>query len=249
MTGGGFDPSARRDRFDAADLTGNILDRTSGRACGRAEDLLGARWDAALDPLDAKLLASHLTDCAPCRELALVLDRLESALPALAEREPGRDFTTRVLRRTSGAPRRLTASAWISRRVEQAVQRARGMWNRPRFALEAAWTAAAIMALLVWSPLAPQERADTATNLVRAGVGAAPEVVDQLQVRAVQLRATVEDLMAMTADEAATRLADLGTRVHRRVGPLLTEIQALRDRLAAGGDGDATSHDSENPRD
>ena len=45
MTGNPFDSRDRQRRFDDPDLTRRILDQTSGGACGRAEALIGSRWD------------------------------------------------------------------------------------------------------------------------------------------------------------------------------------------------------------
>ena len=182
MNGNPFDPRDRQRRFENPDLTRRILDRTSGRACARAEELLGARWDGDLDPADAELLAAHLEHCAGCRETALILDRLQPLMPGLAEREPGPAFTTRVLARTSGAAAPARAGLPVLDRVAMAVwDHLLQLWNRPRFALEAAWIAATLSTLLIWSPLAPSGAADRASNVAQAGLGLAPAVVQQLE--------------------------------------------------------------------
>jgi hypothetical protein len=217
MTGNPFDPRGRSDRFDHADLTGRILDRTSGRACDRAADLLGARWDAtAGDPdelVDAGLLAAHLEHCAGCRDLAAALDRLQPLLPDLAERDPGPAFTAAVLAATSG--RRAAASAAVTipgrgplDRLADALRRA---WERPRFALEAAWTAAALATVLLWGPWAPAGAADDAGQLVRAGATSAPrliERVDELADAAGLAARTVLGPRMERAETAARRHLD-----------------------------------------
>jgi hypothetical protein len=176
-----FDPHDRQRRFEDRDLTRRILDRTSGRACNGAERLLGARWDGELAAADAALLADHLEHCAGCRELALILDRLQPLLPGLAEREPGPAFTARVLARTTGAqpvPDRSPATSVPAHGRRRGLRaRLAGVLQRPRIALETAWVAASLAALLIWGPLAPRQVPEQANDLVRAGAGTVPELV------------------------------------------------------------------------
>lgn len=119
----------------APDLTAAILARTAGDGCGRAGTLL-AGGDASLDDVDRELLAAHTEHCAGCAALERTLAELDDLLPRLARLDPGTAFTAAVVERTSGAAsrswgRRLTAAAW---RLAQ----------RPRFAWEAAYVAAAV---------------------------------------------------------------------------------------------------------
>lgn len=183
-----FDPRQRQRRFGDPDLTRRILERTSGAACARAETLLAERWDAAPAAVDAGLLDAHLARCPACRELAAVLARLQATLPRLAEREPGPAFTAAVLAATSA--RRPTGAAvsrargplavleeW-SRRLQAGARRA---WERPRFALEAAWTTAALLSLMIWSPLLPDETPVRFGRAVQAGAGAVPQAVEHVE--------------------------------------------------------------------
>jgi len=184
MNGNPFDPRRRQQRFGDPELTRRILDRTTGSACGRAETLLGGRWDQDLATIDDALLQEHLARCPACRRLAAVLADLRPLLAALAEREPGPTFTASVLAATTGlagsasAARAATAplrdyERWALR-LQDAVRRA---WQRPRFALEAAWTAAALASLLVLSPLAPPQAPEQLSRAVQAGAHAVPELV------------------------------------------------------------------------
>ena len=180
MNGNPFDPRDRKRRFENPDFTRRILDSTSGSACGRAEDLLGARWDGEIAPMDVELLTAHLEHCVACRQLDVVLDRLQPVMPGMAEREPGPDFTAAVMARTSRRPVRTEVQlGWIERTAFRVHGGLMKLWNRPRFALEAAWTVATVASLILWSPLAPENAGDKTTDVVKAGGNVVPELVQQ----------------------------------------------------------------------
>ena len=157
-----------RDRFDSPDLTRRILAATSGSACARAEGLLGED----LDPVDRALLEGHLGRCEPCRELAHALAWALPALPALAERDPGRAFTAAVLARTSRRPARGLVPA-----LERAYRGFEDLWQRPRIALETAWVGAVVAAILIWSPVAPSGAAEQAVAAVQTGGAVVPQLL------------------------------------------------------------------------
>jgi hypothetical protein len=226
VSGKPHEPHGWQKRFDDVDLTRRILDRTSGRACGRAEDLLGARWDADNEPLDRELLDGHLAGCAACRELDTILDRLQPLLPGLAEREPGPAFTARVLAQTSRVRPvpSLPAPGRFDRLVQRATTRLRGVWNRPRFALEAAWTAAALTALLVWSPLAPSAAQEQVTGVARAGAGAAPELVARIEMLAESAVLAGREILGPHAE-----------RVEREAGEITADLRVHFENLKQAG--------------
>lgn len=156
--------------FDNPDLTRRILAATSGSACARAESLLGAD----LDPVDRALLEGHLGRCTPCRELAEALAWALPALPALAERDPGRAFTAAVLARTSRRPARGLVPS-----LERLILALPALVQRPRFALEAGWVGAVVAAILIWSPIAPSGTADQALAAVQTGGAVVPRLVQR----------------------------------------------------------------------
>lgn len=183
-----FDPRNRQRRFGDPDLTRRILERTSGRACARAERSLAGRWDRDLEPVDAQLLAGHLERCAACRSLSLIHERLPAVLMQLSEREPGPAFTAAVLAATCGQQpaacrqgfpdaRTSGPSAGLERWAVRLRERLERAWERPRIAFEAAWVATALVSLLVWSPLTPESAPDQVGRIVQAGAGALPELV------------------------------------------------------------------------
>ncbi len=259
MNGNPFDPRDRTRRFRDPDLTRRILERTSGRACDRAGQLLGARWDGALDAAETELLDTHLERCAGCRELALILDRLQPLLPGLAEREPGPAFTARVLARTAGSqpvpeaagprpatPRRPEMAprpGLLERVALAATDRARRAWQRPRFALEAAWTVATLLALLVWGPLAPDGVPERADRMVRAGAGAVPELV-----------VAVERLGEGALQQGQDELLPLVRRTERRAQEVITLVRSwwrlaseLMSEERRGGAAAREARDQESP--
>jgi hypothetical protein len=154
------------------DLTRRILAATTGSACPRAEDLLATRGDAPLDPIDAALLEGHLGRCAPCRELAAALAFALPALPALAQRDPGPAFTAAVLARTSRRP----ATSLVPS-LERFALAVTALMQRPRFALEAGWVGAALVAILIWSPIAPRGTSQQAVAAVQSGGAVVPRLV------------------------------------------------------------------------
>lgn len=128
-----------------------VVARTAGAACARARDLLGAAFDEPLDRVARALVDAHLETCPACRDVAAAMDEAVSALPALAEIDPGPAFTRRVLAATSRRP--------AGRR---AGDRWRAAWTalvaRPRFALEAAYVLTLVLVLLAGSPLSAWQR-------------------------------------------------------------------------------------------
>jgi hypothetical protein len=132
-----------------ADLVGEVMVLTSGRACGSARARLCDRVDRLLGPEDDDLLRMHLAGCAECAGLAAALARLAIDLPSLAELEPGPRFLPAVLERTS---RRAGPVAGWTAALAAAWRR---LAYRPRIALEGAYVGALILVLLFGATNAP----------------------------------------------------------------------------------------------
>ena len=142
-------------------LTESILMHTSGRACPRAQTLLGDHVDGTLGELDREPVDSHLRQCRECVALASVLARLGEDLPIFAELRPDATLVNDVLARTV-RPTRWSA-LWNG--AQHAGQR---FFERPRIAWEAGYVAAMVVWLVVgasWSPL----RAVQALALIQQG--------------------------------------------------------------------------------
>ena len=108
-------------------LTESILARTSGRACGRAQTLLGDLVDGRLQGLDRELVDAHLQQCGECSALARVLIRLGEDLPVFAELRPDAALLGDVLARTV-RPARWSAM-W-----DRGLAAGRRLFERPRIA-------------------------------------------------------------------------------------------------------------------
>ena len=213
----------RPDRFDGPDLTRRILAATSGAACARAESLLGED----LDPVDRALLEGHLGRCEPCRALADALAWALLALPALAERDPGRAFTAAVLARTSRRPARGLVPT-----LERAYGWCEDLWQRPRIALEAAWVGAVVAAILIWSPVAPSGAADQAVAAVQTGGAVVPQLLREagdLTGTLAEPASTIEqelDAVAQGLRERANTIVARGHSLWRSVfGDETTDTQ------------------------
>jgi len=240
-----FESGGRRERFDQIDLTRSILGKTSGDACPRAEELLGSRWDGALGTTNQELLDDHLSHCSACRELALVLNHLQPLMVSLAERPVDADFTTRVMAASSGiAGARPARTPRLDRLARQVADIAIDLWNRPRFALEAAWTATALAALLMWSPLGTNLNAE---RVVTAGASLTPQVVTWVEGRVVSAEAAIDELFDMSKTEALERLTILGTSAQERGKTIMTKGRTLFEGLSGRDHADDSSSEPRDP--
>jgi len=131
------------------ELTDAILNRTSGRACGRAHELLPDLADGQLAGADAELIGLHVEHCGACEALARTLGWLREELPEMASVEPAPGFVAEVMRATTGRGR-----AWAER-IESVRAFFAGLVRRPRFTLEAAYVGAIVLFLVFATPFSP----------------------------------------------------------------------------------------------
>ena len=130
-----------------AGLAESILERTSGRACGRVREHLCDFVDGRLESSYGDLLSVHVENCPDCSALAAGLTELRETLPRMAEINPGMGFTRRVLLATS---RRLPESRfkpWM--RLWQSWVR---LLQRPRFSWEAAYLGTILLVSVLGNP-------------------------------------------------------------------------------------------------
>lgn len=190
-------------------LLEGVLRRTTGPACRRAEELLGDLVDGTLAGLDLDLLNSHLDHCGGCRALAASMSRIGAELPSLARVEPDGWFVSRVLAATVGH---------AGEPVPRGVSLWRRLWQRPRFALELAYVAAAVVWLAVaigGSPRdlrLPEVARTTSAGGLDAARQAGPRVVARVTAVGDVAWQTVE---SHGADTLRTVRTDLARRIDR----------------------------------
>ena len=217
----------RRAAAPPDDLVDAVLARTSGPACGRAEEQLCGWLDGELAATERRLVEAHLDSCDGCRALAAAVSRLRAELPRLAELRPDPGFVGAVLRAT--LPPRVQLRRWWAATWPRWVR-------RPRFASETAFIATLVLAVVVATPGSPLAALPTrALDLARTDplerLGAPLEALEE--GFATQVR---KPLGARYADGAATVLAWARAAEERGRG-LAAEagdwIGTSRDRLAS----------------
>jgi hypothetical protein len=171
-------------RDDRERFVRDVMARTSGSPCVRAEMLLPDLNDGLLAELDRQLVQAHLEHCAPCRSLAVAMARLEPVLPQLAVVDPGPAFTAAVLGRTS-LRQRLAAPSASARPlgVPGLMDRLGRWWGEriltPGFASRVAYAATVVLVLLTAVPGAPLRGVPgAAMKVMTAGPTAVPAVAE-----------------------------------------------------------------------
>ena len=158
----------------------NVLARTSGSPCARAESLLPDLNDGLLAELDRQLVQAHLEHCAPCRSLAVAMGWAGPVLPQLAVVDPGPGFTEAVLARTSRRQRLAMPSPSARPGGLPGLMDRLGRWwgdrvLSPGFASQAAYAATVVLVLLTAVPGAPLRGVPgAALKLMTAGPSAVP---------------------------------------------------------------------------
>lgn len=162
----------------------DVMARTSGSPCARAETLLSDLNDGVLADLDRQLVQSHLEHCAPCRSLAVAMARLEPVLPQLAVVDPGPAFTAAVLARTSRRQHLAVPPATARPGGVPGLMDRLGRWwgeriLTPGFPARVAYAATVVLVLLTAVPGAPLRGVPrTALEVVIAGPAAVPAVAE-----------------------------------------------------------------------
>lgn len=210
------------------DFVRDVLARTSGSPCARAEMHLDALVDGDLAGLDRELVQAHLEHCSGCRALAVTLGWLGPVLPAMAEVDPGPEFTDRVLAATSR--RRLPASAPALPQGPAGLMDRLGRWweeriLRPGFAAQVAYAATVVLVLLTATPLSPlRSMPRQAFELVTAGPATMPFVGTALDGASLWL--------ATRADQARVAAGDQWREVVDDLDARRTRTSAEREQLA-----------------
>jgi anti-sigma factor RsiW len=191
------------------DLAAEILARTSGAACGRAQLLLPEFVDALLAPAEAELVRGHVEHCPRCAALQQALVWLQGELPRLANVDPPVDFTAAIVAATAGLASRRAAP---TRAWNDWLQR---LLARPRFAWEAAYVATVVLALIFGSSISPLRHVPSRAlaiiqvDPVPAATGAASQLRD--------LHGSIGDAGSKVWDGTAGRVADAGRQASGEV--------------------------------
>jgi len=227
----------------APDLTTQVLARTSGPSCERAQEILCEFVDGGAETVEAELIRMHLSDCADCTALSNVLVELRTDLPLLAEIQPDERFTAEVLARTIPRPRRI--ATWIDRLVLGWDQ----LMRRPRFALEGAYVLTVLLLVVLGVPGALLAGAPG-----RVAETAARDIASPVRHTVVELGVTVSDRAQRTLDatgalvteEARATADDMTSFSARMFEDLKTGMGTFWSRLASR---DANDDENNSPDD
>lgn len=228
-------------------LTEAILQRTSGRPCPRARDLLCDLTDGSLAGPDVELVRAHLDACRECAAIARVLGLHAELLPALAEITPDERFVSDVLARTTRLRRGGLAGS-----AERLVQRWRQVLARPRFAAEGAYLGSILLVGLVAFPGSPlQDLPRELLAAVRSSSFGSWRLPD-LPVAEVEARAS--ELTVRAQDAAGRRLSETVGLARQDIEKIAGAILSVGQRTAGTfenviGDSDRTDNKPTVPSD
>ena len=107
-----------------------ILEKTSGRSCGQAHELLPDCVDGVLAAASGELIGQHLENCRSCQQIHQTLKDLKEVLPGLAQMDPGSSFTSECmdsLRRLQNQP--APSKVWSGRIWSRLLSRPRMAWE------------------------------------------------------------------------------------------------------------------------
>ena len=166
-------------------------------------------------------------------------------LPQMGEIQPGRDFGAQVLARTT------RRRSW-RRRVHEGLQgRAEALergfagisqrwaraWQRPRFALEAAYFGVLLIVALCATPVSPlREAPPQALAVVQAGPQHLSDIVHNLGELPAGGAALGSSVWAAATDRTAALLKPMSRDLERRraqAAPVWTDLRARADTLVA----------------
>jgi hypothetical protein len=223
----------------------DIMARTSGSPCARAERLLPDLNDGVLAELDRQLVQAHLEHCAPCRSLAVAMARLEPVLSQLAVVDPGPVFTAGVLAHTSR--RKHLAALPSSARpggVPGLMDRLGRWWGEriliPGFPARMAYAATVVLVLLTAVPGAPLRGVPrTALKVATAGPTAVPAVAEAsawLDGQLAEVRGGMVAQWQVVDGNLGARLARTAEARRQAAGHLSAAWRELEDhRLGEAG--------------
>ena len=235
---------SRKNHDKNNDFVRNVMARTSGSPCERACSQLPDLADGLLEDLDRQLVQAHLEHCTGCRSVAVVLGWVQPMLTDMAVLDPGPSFTQAVVMRTSGAVHPLAKAARRGETVGPlgVIDRLGRWWQeqmfRPRFALEVAYVATAVLVLLTSVPGAPlQNEAQHAQEMVQAGPRSFPLIGNLLITGEEQLDETVVEVRGRASNRWQNAQQNFEWRVERTKKPRTTMMSHLELAWGQGREG------------
>ncbi|MDH3629279.1 MAG: zf-HC2 domain-containing protein [Acidobacteriota bacterium] len=182
------------------DLLRDVLANTSGSPCTQAEERLPAFVDGELLGMDHQLVHRHARACQDCGPLIVALNRLQEALPPLADLSPGPGFAAHVYAATSRSQTPLRP-----RGIRDFLQGLGQLRRRPRLHLEAGYLGAVVIWLLVLAPFAP----------MRELPGTVASFFDTQEQHSLPRQA--EQVWQVTGEAGIESVRNLTDRIERRV--------------------------------
>ncbi len=236
------DRDRRQERQRDEKFVRDILARTSGSPCARAEAQLPALVDGGLEGLDRQLVQSHLEHCAGCRAVAVVLGWAGPQLSGMAELDPGPAFTARVLAATSQRRRVVLDVAEPPRGLAGVMDRLGRWWQdrilQPGFAAQAAYVATVVLVLLTAVPGAPLEGVPArALETVTAGPRALPLVGPALDAASAWIDGGADAVSGTVGRQATEVGGDLESRGERAAPARARMWEHLQKTADLGRDG------------
>jgi hypothetical protein len=166
-----------------------VLEKTSGKSCSRAHELLPDYVDGALAAASRELIGQHLENCHSCQQICQALEELKEVLPGLAQMDPGSSFTGECMdsfRRLQNQPAQLWI--WPGR-----------IWGRLLARPRLAWESAYILTLLLFVVL------KLGTFIPGSSPAAA---ISTLQTKSAQIGVSIADTFKKNINEWSLAVAD-----------------------------------------
>jgi hypothetical protein len=131
----------RPDPAQSEELVQAVLGKTIGKSCSQAHELLPDHVDGVLPGVQRALLERHLEHCSSCQKIHAILIEFKEDLPNLAEMDPGRGFSWRVMQATRQADRLTPHESFWSNQI----------WHRLLYRPRVAWEVAYTITLLLFA--------------------------------------------------------------------------------------------------
>ena len=117
-----------------------VLEKTSGKGCAQAYELLPDYVDGVLATASRELIEQHLRNCHSCHQICRTMKELNELLPGLAQIDPGNSFTRECMHSFSQAQnQRAQLWIWPGR-----------IWGRLFARPRLAWESAYVLTLLLF---------------------------------------------------------------------------------------------------